>query len=397
MTTSARITDGNGWFEVKANPISRVGVFPYSGAQLGKTGPDALRIYQVYRPAEELADPECIESFKLIPWVDDHTMIGPTLQSLTDSAIAAEAKGVQGVIGEDVFFKDGTLYGNIKAFSSILAELIATGKRELSAGYRCVYDVVAGVFEGQHYDAIQRQIRGNHLALVKEGRMGPQVAVLDAFIFTVDAKEFIMADPAEKKPEGGAAAGMTLEQVIGILGELAPKVADLTAAFAKMAPPAGGAAATATPTDAKPPITEAKPAPAAAAAGAGGEGTPAGTKTEDTVAAMDAKYAVLQKQVADLTANATKVVMQDIAKRDALVSRLTPHVGTFDHAEKTLAEVATYGCEKLGIKVAADAALPALEGYLTAKPAATPAARATTASDAALAGTGMVQAFINAK
>lgn len=393
MTTSARIPDGNGWFEVKANPLSKVGIFPYSGRQLGMTGADADRIYQVYRPEEELSAPECIESFKLIPWVDDHTMLGPTLQRLTDQAIPAEAKGVQGVIGGDVFYKDGTLYGNIKAFSNNLAEIIASGKRELSAGYRCVYDMVSGVYNGQHYDAIQRQIRGNHLALVKEGRMGPSVAVMDHFTFSFDAKELIMAE-ADKKPEGGAGAatGMTLEQLVGVVAELAPQVAALNKAITGMsgaAAPAATPVAGATPTDGKP------PAMTAAAPAAGGEGTPAGNaKTEDGTAAMDAKVSGLQKQVADLTANATRVVLGEIAKRDALVKQLTPHIGAFDHAEKTLSEVAVYGCEKLGLKVAADAALPSLEGYLHARPAATPAATAQIAADSAPR-SGLVQSFIN--
>lgn len=386
MTTSQREFDGNGWFEVKANPISRVGVFPYSGRQLGLTGEDATRIFQVYRPAEELAAPECIESFKLIPWIDDHAMLGPMLQSLTDEALPAEAKGVQGVVGGEVFFKDDTLYGNIKAFSNNLAGLIDSGKRELSAGYRCVYDMVSGVFNGQHYDAIQRQIRGNHLALVKEGRMGPGVAVMDHFKITFDTKEIIMADP-EKKPEGGAGAGeMTLADATKMLSELAPVVAGLKIQLDKMS----GAAPAEVVGDKKPEGGEAKPAvPAAAAV------TPA-TEDGKAVAAMDAQVKTLTKQVSDLTANATKVVMQDIAKRDALVTRLTPHIGAFDHAEKTLAEVATYGCEKLGIKVAADVALPALEGYLQASPGKTPAARAaaTTAADA-VEGSGIVSGYLN--
>lgn len=381
-TTSQRVPDGNGWFEVKANPISRVGVFPYSGRQLGLDGPDADRIFQVYRPAEELAHPECLNSFKLIPWIDNHTMLGPNMQRLTDAAVPAEAKGVQGVIGEDVFFKDGTLYGNIKAFSNILADLIASGKRELSAGYRCVYDMVSGIFEGQHYDAVQRQIRGNHLALVTEGRMGPQVAVLDAFTFTFDSKDITMADPAKKDDDksGGGAAGMTLEQCITAVSEMAPQVAKLTAALAAMGKPA-----------AEPVIDGDGATPGA---------TPGAEPAEDlkpAVQAMDAQVKTLQATVKSLTENATRNVMADIAKRDVLVARLTPHTGTFDHAEKTLAEVAVYGCEKLGIKVAADAALPALEGYLTAVPGKTPAARVSTGQDAALSGSGMVQDFINGK
>lgn len=343
----ARTYDGNGWFEVKANPISKAGIFPYAGRQLGLTGPDADRIFNVLRPPEELADPECIESFKLIPWIDDHTMLGPVAQELTDRAMPAERKGVQGVIGEDVFFEGGTLFANIKAFSSTLAALITAGKRELSAGYRCIYDMTAGVWNGQSYDAVQRKIRGNHLALVTEGRMGPDVAVMDRFTFSFDAKEIEMAD--ENQSGGTGAGDMTLAQVVATLSELAPQVAKLTEAFGKMGAPVEAAEATGD----KVAPAAATPAPAATQ-GEGGEGTPAG-------AGMDA-------------ADMERAVLGRIAKRDALVKQLSSHVGTFDHADKTFDDVVKYGCDKLGIKAEAGQEAAVLQGFLQARPAATPAA-----------------------
>lgn len=374
-TTSARQYDGNGWFEVKRNPLSKAGIFPYSGAQLGITGPDADRIFQVLRPPEELADPACIESFKLIPWVNDHTMLGPNLQKVTDQAAAAEAKGVHGVVGENVFFEGGTLYGNIKAFSDSLAELINTGKRELSAGYRCVYDMVAGVFEGQHYDAVQRQIRGNHLALVKAGRMGPGVAVMDHFTFTVDAKEFIMADK-ETKDE---ASGMTLADVIKVVGEMAPQLAALNAAIAKIGTPAAPAAA----------AVEDKPA----------EGDTGGMAAEledakETIAAMDTSLKATVKAMDDMKANGTREFLKAVAERDDLARRLVPVVGAFDHALMTTEEVAAYGCEKLAIKAPAAAARFALDAYLQARPTVMPAAFAT-GMDAAVKPTSLADSIIS--
>lgn len=188
---TARIEDVNGFFEVRGNPISKAGVYPYSGAQI-PGAPDPSKIYYVYRPAEELANPETIESFKLLPWVDDHAMLG-------DDFTPAEQKGVHGVIGEDVYFDAPYLRANIKVFSSSMAHKINGGKIELSPGYRCVYVPQRGTFEGQAYDYIQREIRGNHLALVQKGRTGPDVAVLDHFTITLDAGDF-MPFP-EKKDE----------------------------------------------------------------------------------------------------------------------------------------------------------------------------------------------------
>ena len=38
---TARRYDGNGWFEIAANPLSKVGVFPYTGASIGAPDPAA--------------------------------------------------------------------------------------------------------------------------------------------------------------------------------------------------------------------------------------------------------------------------------------------------------------------------------------------------------------------
>ena len=48
------------------------------------------------------------------------------------------------------------------------------GLKELSLGYNLDLDETPGVWNGQKYDAIQRNIRINHLALVREARAGEQ-------------------------------------------------------------------------------------------------------------------------------------------------------------------------------------------------------------------------------
>lgn len=192
---SAREADVNGWIEIKDNPISKAGVFEYLGRQIDKDlDPD--KVYRVLRSPEELSKKETIDSFKLVPWIDEHVMLGPADSGM----VAPELKGIEGVTGETVYFDlaDRKLKSNIKVFSNNLDALIAGGKRELSLGYRCKYKISAGVWEGQQYDVVQHDIRGNHLALVKEGRMGPDVAVLDHMQFTFDARD-IMAEADLKK------------------------------------------------------------------------------------------------------------------------------------------------------------------------------------------------------
>lgn len=231
MGQSQRIYDLNNWFEIPKNPISKVGVFPYLGSTIGAPEPD--KIYMVYRSAEALADPECIKSFRLLPFINDHEMLG-------EGETPAEQYGVEGVIGENVAFEgdenQGTLYANLKVFSQRLADLIASGKKELSCGYRCIYVYRPGVWNGQPYDYIQLKIRGNHIALVDEGRMGPTVAVLDHFKFTIDSAMELrhMAEPGENKEgkdgDGAGEGDMTLAQCAAAIKQILPIIQQFTAA-----------------------------------------------------------------------------------------------------------------------------------------------------------------------
>lgn len=111
--------DLNGWLEVKDNPISKVGVFDYLGFEIGAPIPE--KIYKVYRPQEELASTETINSFKLMPFVDEHEMLGK-------DGTPAETKGIQGVIGEQVYFEYPYLRSNIKILSNSALNQIEGGK-----------------------------------------------------------------------------------------------------------------------------------------------------------------------------------------------------------------------------------------------------------------------------
>jgi len=181
--------DTNGWFEVKDNPLSKVGVFKYSESSVVKGG-DANKMVNVFLPPEELGSEEAIKSFRLLPWTDDHP--GALLGDKEEGLVPAEEKGIQGVIGQDIRFDGGILYGNVKVFSEALARKIASGKRELSCGYRCDFVPEDGVYRGERYQYVQRNVRGNHTALVDHGRRGPDVRVLDSaerFTFALDIGE----------------------------------------------------------------------------------------------------------------------------------------------------------------------------------------------------------------
>jgi hypothetical protein len=54
----------------------------------------------------------------------------------------------------------------------MIDKILKGGKRELSLGYKVDLEETPGVWNGQEYDAIQRNIRVNHLAIVPRGRAG---------------------------------------------------------------------------------------------------------------------------------------------------------------------------------------------------------------------------------
>lgn len=65
----------------------------------------------------------------------------------------------------------------------LISEIEKKGLREVSCGYNCELEFTPGVYDGEEYDAIQRRIRYNHLAVVDKGRAGPQVKIhMDAAI-----------------------------------------------------------------------------------------------------------------------------------------------------------------------------------------------------------------------
>ncbi|MGN0022647.1 MAG: DUF2213 domain-containing protein [Elusimicrobiaceae bacterium] len=171
-----KIIDHNNFWYIEKNPISKTGVFPYLGREIGYPGLEPNKIYYVLRSEQELMSPEAIKSFELLPITKGHRMLGPQEQGLTP----AEKIPQQGIVGEKVFAEGDTLYANIKVTSEQAKNDINNGLKELSLGYFCQWVKESGDYKGQHYDFAQKNIRGNHLAIVPLGRMGHDVRVMDA-------------------------------------------------------------------------------------------------------------------------------------------------------------------------------------------------------------------------
>lgn len=333
-----RLSDSNGFIVIKNNPISKIGVFDYLGKSINAPNPD--KVYRVWRPEASLNNEETIRSFQLLPWIDDHEMLGAGFTP-------AEQKGVEGIIGENVYYEKPYLKANLKIFSEDLKQKILSGdKIELSAGYKCKYLFEQGTTpDGEMYDAIQTRMLGNHLALVTEGRMGADVAVQDSaeFTFSIDSKDIIMEEVAGEKPT------ITLESLAAQVAEIAAVVKELKSLEVKEAAPVVG--------DADETKEEKE--------GKATDADPEAKKDDDK--GMDASIvAALQKEIALLRKEVQANGMDAVHKRDELYKTVSPLIGAFDHGTMTEQALAKYAVDKLGLTGCDGAEVAAVKAYALA-------------------------------
>ena len=140
---------------LKDNPIvTRTGIFEYTNAD--------GTVSRELRLPEDVFAPESLQSYKGKPVIITH-----------DAGLVNKDNVSQEQIG--TILSEG-YQDHDKVRAEIIIhdtdELKSCGLRELSLGYNLDLEYTSGVWNGQHYDAIQRNIRINHLALVQEARAG---------------------------------------------------------------------------------------------------------------------------------------------------------------------------------------------------------------------------------
>jgi len=161
-----RTKDG---YLVASARMSRTGIQDYAGFEVGRPDMDRVR---VYRPPEEVFHADSLASIPHKPLTNNHPPKGVTADTWKKESV--------GFIGETVA-RDGQFVRvpMLMADQAAIADYEA-GKRELSAGYDCELDWTPGTApDGQVYDAVQREIRINHVALVDAGRAGKDCRIGD--------------------------------------------------------------------------------------------------------------------------------------------------------------------------------------------------------------------------
>lgn len=277
---SNRVFTDEGYLIVPST-LARTGIQQYRAFELGLTDRDPLAIVSIYRSADEVFAQDAIASFENKPVTNNHP---------DEFVDASNWKDLTKGFARNVRRQGNLLVGDLIIADKELIDLVQSGKVEISNGYTAEYDWTPGITpDGQRYDAQQRNIRGNHVAIVDAARCGPACRVSDS-------------NPNGENP-------MTVRKVTvdGIPFEL----------------PEAAAAAVDKVVEAR--DTAVKASQDAAAALANAE-----TKHKQALDAKDAEIAQLKKDV--LTPDQRDALVEQWATLTADAQRLVPN---FDHKGKT--------------------------------------------------------------
>jgi len=207
---SAREKDENGFLRVNACHITKETVNPYYGREIpdweiNHLDPNA--IYYGYRAGDEIA--KAARTFDGLPLLMGHHI---------ESADDPQKEYRVGSIGTDTQWEAPYLNSSLFITDSTAIKAVEDGKaKEISCAYMYDPDFTRGEFEGVSYDFVMRNIRGNHVALVPEGRAGSDVVVADEQIkpTTNNEAETMTQEEIEQKEVEHAQAILDLHKNVG--------------------------------------------------------------------------------------------------------------------------------------------------------------------------------------
>jgi hypothetical protein len=200
--------------------VTRTGVFTYERFDGTK--------FREYRPPSEVFKPESLATFDRVPVTDDHP---PVFVNSTNAT--AYTKGTTGE--HATVFDNKYIACALVVYDQALIDKLDQGKREVSVGYECDVDLTPGISpEGESYDAVQRNISINHVAIVDRGRAGETVKVRMDGVAVQVCEDAANGLPAQTRADESEKE-MVMEELKKALGDLALATARADSAEAKIA------------------------------------------------------------------------------------------------------------------------------------------------------------------
>ena len=165
IATKKRTREGFLVAEVRA---ARSGIYTYAGAEVGRPEMDMVR---VYRPESTVFDKKTLASFTSLTITNDHP---PEMVNSKNWAKYAAGNTGDEILRDGEYIRIPIIVKDQKAIDEV-----ESGKVGLSYGYTCDLEFSPGEVNGEKYDAVQKSLTGNHLAIVHAGRAGPQCKIGD--------------------------------------------------------------------------------------------------------------------------------------------------------------------------------------------------------------------------
>jgi uncharacterized protein len=169
VTVSRREKTPEGYLVAPA-VIGRCGIQAYSRGELGLDG-DANAIVRLMRTPEEVFRPETVRSFENKPITHRHPDKGVDAAHWKDFA--------KGNVRDVKRNPDGLLGGTTWVMDATEVDRVMSGNAYLSCGYSFDLDLSPGVApDGQPYDGFQRNILGDHLAILDRSLDSPRAGTI---------------------------------------------------------------------------------------------------------------------------------------------------------------------------------------------------------------------------
>lgn len=187
--------------------ISKAAINEYLGREIPnweKLGLDENRRYKLLRHPDELK--KAAASFNNLPVLSVH---------IPHTAEDNKPETVVGSTGTAAKFGFPYLENSIVIWTAPAVRAVESGEqKQLSSAYSYRADMTPGTWNGQAYDGVMRDIVGNHVAIVREGRAGADVVI-------GDSKE----GPTIMAKETASIHRYAAIMAAGVIGHIAPLLA----------------------------------------------------------------------------------------------------------------------------------------------------------------------------
>lgn len=173
LDDAAKVKFIDGGYMTAFPRIARTGIQTYKGTECGKQDMETVR---VYRPEDEVFADKARHTYTHLPVTVGHPKEMVDAKNWKKYAV--------GHTGDEVLRDGQSVRVPMMLRDHDAIEQYKQGRKQLSVGYDCDLDWTAGKTEdGEEYDAVQHNIRCNHLAVVAAARGGPELTIGDSSSF----------------------------------------------------------------------------------------------------------------------------------------------------------------------------------------------------------------------